>query len=279
MLSSQTRYSATAALARSAAAPQAALLGSGQDSLAGRHDLVEQGRDLAGGLDLDRLPQADLGHDRPAARGGQEAWGRLHPAGHRVEALGERGEVAGEQREERVADPVEGGRTTLPDALDLEVEQVPPEVVELEVPLEKRLGRQPSRVDSLDGGEVGPVRRDLAEDGIALAVGQAVILGVDPDERGEVRVVPDDPPEAPLDQVVEPIVEWTAIGGGTRAGERESVECRSGHVGPPRATGPATGRQCVPGAAGVVSRNTALTAARMVWMSLASMPWWVTART
>ena len=113
---------------RSSAGPSAVL--------AGGHDLVEQARDLAGGLDLDRLPQADLGLDGPAARGVEERRRRLEPAGDRVEPLGQRGEVAGEQGEQRVADPVEGGRPALPDPDYLGVEDVALDVVDLEVALE-----------------------------------------------------------------------------------------------------------------------------------------------
>ena len=136
----------------------------------------------------------------------------------------ERREVAGEQREERIADAVEGGRAPLPDALDVDVEDVAPEVVDLEVALEARLGRQPGRIDRLDGCQVGPVRGDLAEDRVALAVGEPAILGVDPDERREVRVVADDPPEARLDEVVEALVERTAVGGGPGPGQGEGFE-------------------------------------------------------
>ncbi len=115
---------------------QAALLGGPEGARAGGHDLVEQGGDLAGRLDLDRLPQPDLGDDRSRLRRLEERRDRLHPAGHRVEPLGQRREVPGEQGEERVADAVEGGRPALPGPLDVGVEDVPPEVVDLEVALE-----------------------------------------------------------------------------------------------------------------------------------------------
>ena len=252
--------------------PQPAQLRPLQYALAGGHDLVEQGRDLAGRLDLDRLPQPDLGDGRPAARGREERRCGLEPAGDGVEPLLERREVAGEQREERVADAVEGRRAALPDALDVDVEDVPAEVVDLEVALEARLGRQPGRVDRLDGREVGPVGGDLAEDGVALPVAQAMILGVDADERREVGVVADDPPEALLDEVVEALVERTAVRGGSRAWSGRALRASVGSTQSSRAAGPAAGRQCVPAAAAVVSRRAAATATRVVSMSAGLIP-------
>jgi len=62
---------------------------------------------------------------------------RLQPRRDRVEALGERREVASEEREQRVADRVDRRGATLPDAMPVEVEDRPPDVVELELPLEE----------------------------------------------------------------------------------------------------------------------------------------------
>ena len=88
--------------------------------------------------------------------------------------------------------------------------------MDLQVPLEPGVGRQAGRVDRLDRREMSALGRDLAQDGVALAVRQAVILGVDPDERGEVRMVAHDPSETTLDQIVEPVVERSAVGWAAR---------------------------------------------------------------
>jgi hypothetical protein len=96
--------------------------------------------------------------------------------------------------------------------------------VDLEVALEAGLRRQLGRVDRLDGRQVDPVGGDLAKHGVALAIGQPVVFGVDADERREVRVIPDDPPEATLDQVVEAVVQRAAVRGRPGPGEGEVVE-------------------------------------------------------
>ena len=76
-----------------------------EDAVAGGDDLVEEDGQLAGRLDLEPLPAAGPGGPSPGSwpPRGRSAIG-LEPAGDRVEPLGQRGVVAGEQQEQAVAD-------------------------------------------------------------------------------------------------------------------------------------------------------------------------------
>ena len=123
-------------LGRLARPLEAALLGRRQDVDAGRDELVEEGRQLARGLDLDLLPEPDLRDGRPGLRFLEVRGGGLEPAGDGVESLGERRVVAGEQEEEAVADVVEGERAALPETQDVGIEDRAADVVELELALE-----------------------------------------------------------------------------------------------------------------------------------------------
>src|ERR1019366_7188052 len=236
------------------------------ENAAGGHDLVEEGRHLRGRLELELLPQANLGQGRPGALLGQEAGDRLEPAGQRGQALLERGKVPGKQSEERVADSIHGGRASLPEPLLLEVEQLQAEVVDLDVALEADLGRQSRRVERLDRTTVGSRLGDLVLYGFTGPVRQALIFGVEPQECGGVGVGQDRTSEVRLHQVVEVLVErpWFGRRFGPAQLERGEVQCRT-------PTG-STGRPAI-------SWRTSLVARRIVAMSAAVTSWWVAART
>ena len=174
--SSHVAYRSTAILAGSRGALEAALLGVRQDADAGRDELVEERRQLRGGLDLDPLPAPDLRHGRPGLGFLEIGRDRLEPAGDGVEPLGERGVIAGEQQEQPVADGVERERAPLPEPEHVGVEDRAADVVELEVALERRRRRQAGRVDRLDRREVRPLRVQLGQDGFAAAVAEQVVV-------------------------------------------------------------------------------------------------------
>ncbi len=127
--------------------------------------------------------------------------------------------VAGEQQEETVADRVERQRAALPEAQDIGVEDDPAQVVELEVALEPDLRGQAGRIERLDPGEVLTVGRQLAEHRFAAPVAEEVVVLVEAHRRPQDRVVADEPHEAGLDQLVEPVVQGTAVRG--RRGARQ----------------------------------------------------------
>ena len=142
--SSQSAYSSTATFAALDRAVEATLLGGAEHAGAGRHDLVEEGRQLgARSSSSICLPAAGpAGRSPGSCAASRKAGDVLEPAGDRLEPLGERRVVAREQQEQAVADRVEGERPALPDAQDVGVEDRAAEVVELEVALEARRRRQ-----------------------------------------------------------------------------------------------------------------------------------------
>ena len=166
-------------LGRLAGALEAALLRGREDVRACGDELVEEDRQLAGRLDLDPLPEPDLGDGRAGLRLLEEGGGGLEPAGDRLEPLGERRVIAGEQEEEAVADDVERERAPLPEAQDVGIEDGASDVVELELALEARLGGESGGVDRLDLREVLAVRGELGEDLLAAAVAQQVVVLVE----------------------------------------------------------------------------------------------------
>ena len=113
------RYSVTAAEAVSTALSRRACAFSSSTPWPGGLDLVEQVRHLLAGVDLQLLPETDL------RRGGaglvlvEERGNAFEPGGQRGEPLRQRGEVAGEDREQGVADGVHRRGAALPDAVDL----------------------------------------------------------------------------------------------------------------------------------------------------------------
>ena len=152
-----------------------------QDALTGGHDLVEEDGQLARRVDLDPLPAPDLRDGRARLRLLEVGRDRLEPAGDRVEPLGQRGVIAREEQEQAVADMVERERAPLPDPQLRVVEDGAADVVDLEVPLEGGLARQPGRVDRLDLGQVLALVGELAEQGVATAVAEEVVVVVEAD--------------------------------------------------------------------------------------------------
>ena len=207
--SSQLAYSSTAILADSLARSRRRCSAAGRTSTPGGDELVEERRQLGGGLELDPLPAPDLRDGRPGLGLLEVGGDRLEPAGDRVESLGQRGVVAGEQQEQPVADGVEGERAALPEAQDVGVE-------------DRRGGRCGARGRARSGpsadrpaGSIASIaarcvalRVELGEDGLAAAVAEQVVVGVEaerrargPGCRGSSRT------KRVLDEVVEPVVE------------------------------------------------------------------------
>ena len=182
------------------------------------------------------------GSRRPGACRLEEGGHGLEPAGDRLEPLGQRGVVAGEQQEQAVADVVEGQRAALPDAQDVDVEDVAADVVQLQVALEAHGRRQRRRVDGLDGRQVGAVVGEVGQEGLATAVTELAVALVQAEVRAQHRAVRDEPTEASFDEVVERARRrdprsGTAAGRGRRVVSRVSVTGRSSLlVGPVRAS-------------------------------------------
>ena len=127
-------------------------------------DLVEELRGAVAGSKLDLQPWPDLG-DHGAGSVTAEERGCLLPAvGDRREALRQRREVAGEQREQGVAKGGDAGGPPLPDAEGVGAEDPEVDVVELEVALESRLRAQAVRIEGLERSHVGAILHGIAED-------------------------------------------------------------------------------------------------------------------
>ena len=256
-------------LGRLAGALETALLRSCQDRRSGGGDLVEEGRQFAGGLDLDLLPAPDLGHGRPGLGLLKERGDGLQSAADRVQPLGERSMVPGEQQEQAVADRVEGERATLPETKPVRIEDGPPDVVDLQVAFEGRLGGQAGRIERLHLGEMGALSREFREDGIAAAVTEQVVVAVQSDGGREDRMVADEPLEACLDEVVEGVVERPRTGG-----RRRTRQCR-GWARFDHGQGSSGAALCGTGHrvwVGLVSVRAARVAAMVVSMSAAVTP-------
>jgi hypothetical protein len=251
-----------------------------------RLDLVEEGRQVAGGLDLEALPEPDLGDGCPRPCLVEIGRDRLEPPGNRVEPLGQWRKVLGEDQEEAVADRVEGGLAPLPGPNDLGVENRPADVVNLQVALEPPGAREAGRVERLDRGEVSLVGGELGQDRVAGAVAQLIVLGMDPEVGPDGRIVADDPAEARFDQVVERLV----VRAGVRRRRRTAQDDVGGAVGHGfsiRRLGGILRRHVArvwPAAIGAaderptVSARAADTAARVVSMSVGDTSWCVAAR-
>ena len=222
-----------ATFARSTARTRRAAIGSGEvdaGRVRGRDDLVQEVRHARAGLQLDLQPLLDLGADGARAMAGEVARRPFEAGGDRAQALGERREVVGEQREQRVGQRRGAGGAALPGPDRLAAVHGEPDVVELEVSLESRLRAQLGRIERLDGGQVPPIRLDLAEVALPRRIGETVVPGVDAEVRGVRRLVLDHPPEARLDEVVQPVVERARAGGRGRAGELDAAEGAISHV-------------------------------------------------
>ena len=201
---------------------EAALLGRGERGGPGRDELVEQHRQLARAFQLDLLPASHLRHRRPGLRLLEVRGDGLEPAGDGVQPLGERREVTREQEEQAVADRVHRERASLPDPQDLGVEDGPADVVQLELALERGRRRELARVDRLDLRQVGAIVGDIGQDGVAAAVAELVVGVVEAEPGREDRLALDHPPEARLDEVVEPGVGGSGVRAGAGRGSGRS---------------------------------------------------------
>ena len=159
-------------LCRIARALEPALLRRGEDACPGRHEFVEEGRQLGRHLDLDALPEPDLRNGRAGLGLLEVGRGRLEPAADRIETLGKRRVIPCEQEEEAVAHDVEGERASFPEPQDVRIEDGAADVVELELAFEGGLGRERRGIDRLDRCEMLAVLRQLGEDRLAAAVAQ-----------------------------------------------------------------------------------------------------------
>ena len=92
--------------------------------------------------------------------------------------------------------------------------------MDLQLALDAGGWRQPCRVEGFHGREVLALVLELAEDGIAAAVTEEVVIVVEADRGGEDRVVAKQPDETGLDEIVELVVAWPGGRRGLRARER-----------------------------------------------------------
>ena len=129
--------------------------------------------------------------------------------------------VAGKDAEERVADLVHGRGAALPNSVDLGVEAFAANVVEGQLALELDALRQPGRVDGFDLALEFLGVGDLLDDRVARGVVELAVVVVDPEVRGEDRVILDQTPEVGLDDVPERLVERALgrLGRGPRENE------------------------------------------------------------
>ncbi len=200
-----------------------------QHAVAGGLDLGEQGRHVPAGLDLELLPEPDLGRRGASPVLIEERGHGLQPRGQRREPVVQRGEVAGEDGEESVPDRVHGSGAALPDAMDLHVEELAPDIVESQLALEADAVRQLVRVDRLQLALDLVCVGDLLRDGVAGRIVEAVVSVMQADVRGQNRVLLHHAPEVGFDDAPEAFVG----GAGGRPGDwsRENELC---HVKPLR---------------------------------------------
>ena len=149
------------------------------DSLgAGRgHDRVEEGRQLLGRLEVDLGPQAHrIGH--PLARLGQERRRLLEPRDHALDPIHEWRKVAGEQREQRLADVLGRLRGAGPWLVLGQPVEAEPSLMDGKIAIEPALRAQ---LAGVDGGELidrAAVERDLLVDGVAPARREIAVVVV-----------------------------------------------------------------------------------------------------
>ena len=142
---------------------------------------------------------------------------------HRLEP-DERGvEVASEERKERVTDRVDPRGMAFPSANDIGLEDLPADVVDLEVPIEPHGRAHGGRIESLDGDEVPPIGLQLAEHVVAGGVCQLIVEMVDPEVGGRHGIGLDHTPESGLDEIVEWRIGRTTVRRFGRPGQ--------GHIG------------------------------------------------
>ena len=142
-------------------------------------------------------------------------------------------EVPCEQRKEGVAERRGAGRAALPDPQRLRAVHAQPDVVQLQLPLEARLGGEAGLVHRLEHRHVGAIRRDVAEHALPRRIGQAVVPGVDAEVGRPRRLLLDHAPEARLDEVVQLVVERPGDRGRGRAGKLDAPEGAGRHATAP----------------------------------------------
>ena len=155
------------------------------DSLgAGRgHDRVEEGRQLLGRLEVDLGPQAHrIGH--PLVRLGQVRRRLLEPRDHALDPIREWRKVAGEQREQRLADVLGRLRGTGPWPVLGQPVEAEPSLVDGEIAIEPALRAQLARVDGRELVDRAAVERDLLVDGVAAAGREIAVVVVQAEEGG-----------------------------------------------------------------------------------------------
>ncbi len=144
----------------------------------------------------------------------------LHAGGQRDESFGQWSVVAGEDTEQRVADLVHGRRAALPDAVDVEIEQLAADVVKSQLAFQTDALGQPRRVDCLHLDRESLRVGDLLQDGVAGGVVEEAVAIVDSEVRGVDRVSRHQPAEVGFDHIPECVVEWAR--GGLRGGSGEN---------------------------------------------------------
>ena len=95
--------------------------------------------------------------------------------------------------------------------------------MELDVALEADLRRELRRIERFDRGLLAAGPGDLLLDRLARAIRQAVVLGMDPEEGGNLRVGADRASESGLDEVVKPLVKWSGVRRWRRPAQLELV--------------------------------------------------------
>ena len=83
--------------------------------------------------------------------------------------------------------------------------------MQLEVALEADRGREGRLVEGLHRRQVLAIGLDLGQDRLPAAIAQLVVVCMDAEEGRRDRVVPHQPPEAGLDEVIEPVVKRTGV--------------------------------------------------------------------
>ncbi len=147
-------------------------------------DLVEEARQLARGLQLERVPASDSLAAQDVRLLGQHARRLLEAAGDRLQSVGERCEVAREEREEAIADLVDRGRATLPRPQVGGREEILARLPERDVALERRRRGEPHRVEGLERGDIRPRLGDVLLGRVSRDVPQAVVVVMAAEEGG-----------------------------------------------------------------------------------------------
>ena len=179
--------------------------------------LEERGQGLRA-LDVDLCPQADrLGHPRLGLF--EEARRLLEPRGDRGEPLGERREVAREEREERLADLLGRPGAALPGAALRELVERQPRLVDDEVAVERMLRRQIVRDEPIHLRDRRAVVSNERLDVLARRRRQVTVVIVHAEVRGDHRLERQPLAEPAVDGPLE-----AGIGIALGVGHRDSCE-------------------------------------------------------